>query len=143
MNLNIDVDRMLKSLEKENFHLLDDERLCQLAIEVRTALIVLRDEQAALPGAAEAVELFESYDKVLGAELETRGYRVADSATLLSADAEEIAEALIDLDFQTLLDWSDSLKNTAENNVEDAYMLSFVNEEIHRRTLELNGGMCS
>ena len=69
--LNIDVDRMLKSLEKENFHLLDDERLCQLAIEVRTALIVLRDEQAALPGAAEAVELFESYDKVLGAELET------------------------------------------------------------------------
>lgn len=91
----------------------------------------------------QTIEIVRKFDNLTAREMEQRGYRVVDSAELTDADPEEIAEALVDMDFNALLDWADALKETSAKNEKDAEMLVHVNNEIMRRSLERSGGLLS
>lgn len=48
----------------------------------------------------QTIEIVRKFDNLTAREMEQRGYRVVDSAELTDADPEEIAEALVDMDFK-------------------------------------------
>ena len=134
---------MLKELESVTITALDDNALCCLGLKLRMALIVISEQENLTETQRQTIEIVRKFDNLTAREMEQRGYRVVDSAELTDADPEEIAEALVDMDFNALLDWADALKETSAKNEKDAEMLVHVNNEIMRRSLERSGGLLS
>ena len=122
---------------------MDDNALCCLGLKLRVALIVMSQQENLTETQRQTIEIVRKFDNLTAREMEQRGYRVVDSAELTDADPEEIAEALVDMDFNALLDWADALKETSAKNEKDAEMLVHVNNEIMRRSLERSGGLLS
>ena len=141
LHMNINVDQLLKELESVTA--LDDNALCCLGLKLRMALIVMSQQENLTETQRQTIEIVRKFDNLTAREMEQRGYRVVDSAELTDADPEEIAEALVDMDFNALLDWADALKETSAKNEKDAEMLVHVNNEIMRRSLERSGGLLS
>jgi len=141
LHMNINVDQLLKELESVTITALDDNALCCLGLKLRMALIVMSQQENLTETQRQTIEIVRKFDNLTAREMEQRGYRVVDSAEL--TDAEEIAEALVDMDFNALLDWADALKETSAKNEKDAEMLVHVNNEIMRRSLERSGGLLS
>jgi hypothetical protein len=143
LHMNINVDQLLKELESVTITALDDNALCCLGLKLRMALIVMSQQENLTETQRQTIEIVRKFDNLTAREMEQRGYRVVDSAELTDADPEEIAEALVDMDFNALLDWADALKETSAKNEKDAEMLVHVNNEIMRRSLERSGGLLS
>lgn len=143
LHMNINVDQLLKELESVTITALDDNALCRLGLKLRMVLIVMSQQENLTENQRQTIEIIRRFDALTAREMEQRGYRVVDSAELTEADPEEIAEALVDMDFNTLLDWADALKETSVKNEKDAEMLVHVNNEIMRRSLERSGGLLS
>ena len=134
LHMNINVDQLLKELESVTITALDDNALCCLGLKLRVALIVMSQQENLTETQRQTIEIVRKFDNLTAREMEQRGYRVVD---------EEIAEALVDMDFNALLDWADALKETSAKNEKDAEMLVHVNNEIMRRSLERSGGLLS
>ena len=135
LHMNINVDQLLKELESVTITALDDNALCCLGLKLRMALIVMSQQENLTETQRQTIEIVRKFDNLTAREMEQRGYR--------DADPEEIAEALVDMDFNALLDWADALKETSAKNEKDAEMLVHVNNEIMRRSLERSGGLLS
>ena len=140
LHMNINVDQLLKELESVT---ITANALCCLGLKLRMALIVMSQQENLTETQRQTIEIVRKFDNLTAREMEQRGYRVVDSAELTDADPEEIAEALVDMDFNALLDWADALKETSAKNEKDAEMLVHVNNEIMRRSLERSGGLLS
>lgn len=110
LHMNINVDQLLKELESVTITALDDNALCCLGLKLRMALIVMSQQENLTETQRQTIEIVRKFDNLTAREMEQRGYRVVDSAELTDADPEEIAEALVDMDFNALLDWADALR---------------------------------
>ncbi len=139
--LSIDLEQLIKDLENVRIPEMETQALCELGLKVRIATIVLQQQPLTTAQQHQTKEIICSYDQALTDEMQRRGLQIVDSAELVDADPEDIAEALVDMDFSVLIEWAEALKETAPENKQDADMLAHVNNEIMRRTLEINGGM--
>ena len=102
LHMNINVDQLLKELESVTITALDDNALCCLGLKLRMALIVMSQQENLTETQRQTIEIVRKFDNLTAREMEQRGYRVVDSAELTDADPEEIAEALVDMDFNAL-----------------------------------------
>lgn len=143
LHISIDLDQLVKDLENIRVSEMETQALCELGLKVRIAAIILQQQPLITARHQQTNEIIRSYDQILTDEMQRRGLQIVDSAELVDADPEDIAEALVDMDFSALIEWAEALKETAQENKQDADMLVHVNNEIMRRSLEMSGGMLS
>ncbi len=139
VNMYVNLDEFMKELAQTDIAKLDDQSLCELGLKLRIVRIVVSQQQQLTEQQQETVRIFSEYDELVTEEMAARGYQVVDSNDLHDADPEAVAEALMSMGMQELLEWSVALEGSTDDK--DVRMLSFINNELVRRYSGMSGYM--
>lgn len=139
VNMYINLDEFMKELAQTDVAKLDDPSLCELGLKLRVIRIAVSKRQQLTKQQQETVRIFTEFDEMVTEEMAARGYKVVDSDDLRDASPEVVAEALMSMGMQELLEWSASLEGSTDDK--DVRMQSFINNELVRRCMGMNGYM--
>ena len=106
----INLDEFMKELAQTDIAKLDDQSLCELGLKLRIVRIVVPKQPKLTEQQQETVRIFTEFDEAATEEMAARGYQVVDSDDLRDANPEAVAEALMSMGMQELLEWSAALE---------------------------------
>ncbi len=89
----------------------------------------------------EVYDFFEASDEALEKELNSRGYKIADSVALAYSSPEDIEAALEDMPLDDLISLIGNFSQQKDEN--SKYLLEFLYAEMSRRTQEMSAGIKS
>lgn len=139
VNMYINLDEFMMELAQTDIAKLDDQSLCELGLKLRIVRIVVSKQPKLTEQQQETVRIFTEFDEAVTEEMAARGYQVVDSDDLRDANPEAVAEALMSMGMQELLEWSAALEGSTDDK--DVRMQSFINNELVRRFSGMGGYM--